>query len=132
MKTNKIVRLIFLGFVVWLVPFVISLGFFDKSGKLTIGYDLFKSIMIVISTVVGCYALIRYFKTISGNFRREAWLAGLTWLAINLILDLVILIPVAKMSYTEYFSSIGLRYLQIPIICLAAGVMLDRRALIKT
>jgi hypothetical protein len=130
MKSNKILRLLILGFVMWLVPFLVSFGFFDRSGKVNINYDLFKSIMIVVSSLVGGYALIRHFRTINGNFLREAWLAGMVWLVLNLVLDLIILIPIAKMSYAEYFNSIGVRYLQIPVICIAAGTLLERKRIV--
>lgn len=124
---NNFLRLGALGVLVWLVPFIIAFGFFDSSGKPAINDDLFKSIMIVISSVVGGYAIIRYFKSIQGNFMREAWRAGVVWLVINLALDLVILVPLAKMSYTEYFNSIGVVYLQIPVICVATGMLLDTK-----
>lgn len=132
MKANKVIRLLLLGFLIWLVPFITSFAFFDRTGKPMINYDLFKSIMIVISSLVGSYAIIRYFKNISGNFAKEAWIAGAVWLVMNLALDLIILVPFANMPYAEYFSSIGLRYLQIPIICLMAGMLLERKAVLKS
>lgn len=107
MKNNKIIRLLLLGFLIWLVPFITSFAFFDRSGKPMINYDLFKSMMIVISSLVGCYAIIRYFRNIRDSFRKEAWIAGVVWLAITLVLDLVVLVPFTRMSYQEYFHSIG-------------------------
>ena len=131
MKTNKILRLLLLGFLIWLIPFVTSFGFFDRSGKLSINYDLFKSIMIVISSLVGCYAIIRYYKSVHHNFAKEGMITGLVWLGINLLLDLIILIPMSEMPYPEYFNSIGLRYLQIPVICMAVGLLLERKLILK-
>ena len=129
---NKIVRLLMLGFVMWFVPFIVSFGFFDRSGKPNIDYDLFKSIMIVVSSTVGGYAMVRYFKTTTHNFFKEALIAGITWFVINVILDLVILFPMAKMQLPEYFNSIGIRYLQIPIVCVAIGALLERRSTLTT
>lgn len=128
---NKSIRLIVLGFLIWLIPFVISLGFFDSSGKSIINYDLFKSIMIVVSSFVSGYAIVKHFRAVAGNFTKEAWLAGIVWLVINLVLDLIVLIPIAKMSYADYFNSIGVRYLQIPIICIAAGMLLENKIITR-
>lgn len=124
---NKIIRLLVSGVLIWLIPFVVSFAFFDRSGKPIIDYDLFKSIMIVVSSVVGGYAIIRYFKVIAENFTKEAWIAGMAWLAVNLVLDLIVLVPYTKMPYADYFNSIGVRYLQIPAICVAAGILLERK-----
>jgi hypothetical protein len=65
-------------------------------------------------------------------FRRIApsWRAGLMlggfWLAINLALDLAVLVPFTKMPLALYFSDIGLRYLLIPIIATAMGIVASR------
>ena len=50
---NKTLTILLLGILIWLVPFVISMFFFDRSGQLTISEDLFKSIMIVVSSLIG-------------------------------------------------------------------------------
>lgn len=121
---NNFVRLLLLGLLVWVVPFVAAFGFYDSAGKLTTSHDLFKSSMIVIATFVAAFGLYRYFRKVNSDFMRQAWTAGLVWLTINLLLDAVILVPMVKMEYGYYFESIGLRYLQIPIQCVTAGKLL--------
>jgi hypothetical protein len=44
---------------------------------------------------------------------------GLLWLAINVGLDLLILVPLTKMSLPDYASEIALRYLVVPIMAVA-------------
>jgi hypothetical protein len=127
MKKNYIIRLLLTGTLIWVVPFVISFAFYDRSGKLNVNYDFFKSFMIVVSSLTSMYALARYFRSVNGNYLRKSLTAGIVWLIINLLLDMFILIPMAKMPLEDYFMAIGVRYLQIPIFCLTVGIILQER-----
>jgi uncharacterized membrane protein YpjA len=113
------------GFFTWLVPFVAGMFFYSKDGSLLIDIFLFKSIMVVIGALTGAAFLVLYFKKVKRNFLREGVSIGLIWLAINWILDLVVLLPLAKMSIAAYFAQIGLRYLAIPVFSIAIGMVLE-------
>ena len=125
---KKSIRLILFGVLIWIIPFVISFAFYDSAGKLTTSYDLFKSTMRIVSSLIGCYFLYRHFLPIREQFMKEGIVAGLVWLVINLILDVVVLVPMAKMEMNDYFVAIGLGYLQIPIICFMAGWILEQKS----
>jgi len=58
--------------------------------------------------------------------QRSGLALGCYWLAINLLLDLTVLVPLAKMSIVLYLYDIGLRYLLIPIISTAMGIVGSR------
>lgn len=116
------------GFLTWLIPFVLAFAFYTPDGKVWIGIDLFKSIMIVIASLVGSLLLVKYFKNVRNNYFQEGVIVGLVWLAINLVLDILILLPMSKMALGQYFSQIGLRYLMIPIISTAFGMVLNQSA----
>jgi hypothetical protein len=128
MNSKKIFKIVWMGLVIWLIPFVMAFGFYDRSGQLTVSYGLFKSLMIVIFSIVGCFAIVRYFKDIQKDFVKEGWIIGVAWLLINWLLDVCILVPMAKMSLTEYGTAIGLGYLQIPVICAAVGMLLQLKS----
>jgi hypothetical protein len=132
MIKNKILRLVSLGVVIWLVPFTISFGFYDSTGTLTVSYALFKCLMIVTSSLISSYALLRYYKFVRQEFLKVGVLTGLMWLAINILLDLAILVPMAKMSYSDYFLSIGLGYVQIPVICITVGLLQERQFIMNS
>ena len=51
-------------------------------------------------------------------------IVGLSWFAINLILDIFILIPLMKSNFTDYFMSIGLSYISIPVMSITMGYLL--------
>jgi len=121
---NKQLKNVFFGFLTWLIPFLLSFIFYSKEGVLSIDIFLFKSIMIVISGLIGVSLLILYFKDITKDYLIEGITVGFSWLIINLILDLLILIPMSGMMYLDYFSQIGLRYLIIPTISIGMGLVL--------
>lgn len=118
MKTNKTLRLTLLGLLTWIVPFVVSFIFYDRTGNLNVSYGLFKCVMVVVSSFIGMYALAYHLRYISSKLFREAVIAGLTWFFINIFLDIIILIPMSGMSYGQYLTTIGIGYLQIPVIVL--------------
>ena len=81
--------------------------------------------MIVVSSITGAVFLILYFKKVTKNYINEGLLVGLIWLAINWILDFIILVPMAKMDVATYFTQIGLRYLTIPVFSITVGLLLN-------
>jgi hypothetical protein len=111
----------------WLIPFAVSFLFYKPDGELVISYDLFKSIMIVLASITGCYFLFRYFKIVESDFILNGLIVGFSWFIINIILDTIILIPIMKVSFSNYFMSIGLRYTVIPAISISMGYLLDKK-----
>lgn len=124
---KKILRNVFYGLFVWLIPFVVSVFFYKGEGELTINIFLFKSIMIVTCSFTAAILLVSYFKHIDSGFLGEGITVGVAWLAISLLLDLLVLIPMSGMSVMDYFAQIGLRYLSIPAMTIAVGAALANR-----
>ncbi|MCQ6961633.1 hypothetical protein [Methanolobus chelungpuianus] len=124
---NKYLKNVAYGFLSWLVPFVASLLFYTREGELTIDISLFKSIMIVVGSVTAAFLLISYFKGIGAGYLKEGITLGLTWLFINLLLDLVVLVSMFGMPVGDYFTQIGLRYLIIPVMTITVGVALQNK-----
>jgi hypothetical protein len=120
MRTVFTFRTAWLGLLSWFVPFVVSCAFFDRHGHLLIDRPLFKSIMVVVGGGMGAWLLVVAFRRIAPSWRTGLML-GTYWLALNLVLDLAVLVPFTKMPLALYFSDIGLRYLLIPIFAVAMG-----------
>ena len=123
MKSIK--QTLLFGFLVWLIPFIIAITFYSRDGQPLIDIFLLKSIMIVAGSITGAIFLILYFKKVTKNYLREGLIVGLIWLAINWILDFIVLVPMAKMDIGTYFIQVGLRYLTIPIFSISIGFLLD-------
>jgi hypothetical protein len=125
--TNKIIaKNILLGFLSWLIPFAVSFLFYKPGGELIVAYSTFKSTIMVVGTISGCYLLFKYFEQVEGNFIKNGVAVGLSWFAINIIFDAVILIPMMKTTFAVYFMSIGLSYISIPILSITIGFLLNR------
>ena len=127
MTKQMIIKNLWLGFLSWLIPFIISFLFYRPGGELLVPYATFKSIITVVGALSGCYLLYRYFKYVDNNFIRNGVIVGLTWFMINLILDAIILIPIMKTTFTNYFMTIGISYFSIPVISTTMGFLLDRK-----
>lgn len=115
------------GFLVWLIPFVSAFFFYSPSGEIAVSEDLFKSIMIVISTFGGIAFLYLYFKNVSKQYFRNGIAVGIIWFIVNILLDIVILIPMSGMTYSEYMNQIGIRYLSIPLMAGGIGYILEKK-----
>lgn len=110
------------GLLSWALPFLASIPFYDRAGQLLIPQPLFKSLMVVIGGGVGCVLLVLSFRRIPPS-RKSGLAIGTLWLAINLILDVIVLLPMSGLGVGAYFQDIGLRYLLLPIIALAMGAV---------
>ena len=124
---KKYLKNILYGFLAWLIPFVISIFFFSSEGGLTIDVFLFKTIMIVVGSISVAFLLVFYFKHIMTNYVKEGIIVGIVWFAVNILLDIIILIPMTGMSIADYFPQIGLRYLVMPVMSVMVGVVLTNK-----
>ncbi len=118
-------RRLIAGFLTWLIPFIASVPFYDKSGTLLIDYVLFKSIMVVVGGVSAAILMVWFFRLVTKTFTREAVITGFVWLIMNWVLDLIVIVGVLRMSPITYTIEIGLGYLMIPAIVIAAGIIAD-------
>ena len=124
---KKYIRIIWYGLLAWLIPFVASFLFYSRKGELTIDIFLFKSIMIVVGSISAGILLIYYFKKVNIGYLKEGFIVGLIWLSINILLDLLVLIPMSGMSIANYFMQIGIRYIVIPVMSLMVGTVLSNK-----
>ncbi|WP_292463614.1 hypothetical protein [Methanolobus sp.] len=124
---NKYLKNLGYGFLSWLIPFLTSFLFYTREGKLTIDIFLFKSIMIVVGSTTAAFLLISYFRNIGADYLKEGIILGLAWFSINILLDLVVLVPMSGMSLGNYFAQIGLRYMVIPAMCITIGATLKNK-----
>ena len=123
---NKYLKIILLGVLVWLVPFVVSIFIYPLK---TAGNPLFESIMPLIITIMAISLSYIYLKNIKTFFIREGIIIGVIWLIINIIIDLALFLPTSpmQMSLTGYIEDIGITYLIIPTITIGMGYMAENK-----
>jgi len=124
-KMKSIKKALLYGFLVWLIPFIVSFLIFPLKSS---NRALWESIMPVVITISAVPFLILYFSKLQAHFLKEAVLLGIIWLAISLILDLLLFMEgPMKMSFADYMMDIGLTYLMIPTISIGFGCLLEKR-----
>jgi hypothetical protein len=127
-KVNKFLKIIFFGILAWLIPFLISVLFVDMEGNFIIPQTFFKSIMIVVGSLVAVMLAVKYYKSIKNDFVQEGIILGIIWFIISIALDLVMVFSnFFQMTVLEYFTDIGLRYLCIPIFTIGLGYALNQK-----
>ena len=128
---NQNLKLVLFGLLTWIIPFIAGFFFYSEEGQLTIDIFLFKSIMIVLSSFIGVILLVKYFETIKSYFLKSGMIVGFAWFAINILLDMLILLPMMGQDFGTYFAQIGIRYLNAPIIAIGMGYLLQKKKLKK-
>ena len=111
------------GFLTWLIPFIVSFLFFTPNGTPLIDITFFKSIMTVLGCLVGVLLLIQSFTKIKTNYLKESIKIGLIWFLMNIVLDLIFLLPLGKLTIMDYIIKIGIQYINIPIISIGMGYL---------
>ena len=107
-------RAVWLGLLVWLVPFVVSFALAPVRASWR---PLFESIMPVVVSAVVVACGLRYLRKAFRVSIGEGLALGILWLAISVLIDLPLMLsPPIRMPAVEYAADIGLTYLMMPII----------------
>lgn len=107
-----------LGFVVWLIPFIVSFAAFPLKESWR---SLFESIMPVTLALTVVPSALFYFRGGRAASVREGVLLGLLWLAMSVAIDLPLMLsPPMSFPLAEYAADIALTYLVMPVI--TAGI----------
>jgi hypothetical protein len=126
---KKVLKILGFGFLTWLVPFIAAFPLYSRDGIPLYDTLLTKNILFVVFALVLSFLLLMYFRRVDKNYLSEGVIVGATWLGINWLLDLLVIVPMAKMSIGDYATRIGLGYLLMPIICMAIGQALRVNAM---
>lgn len=118
-------RAVLLGFLVWLIPFVVSFAAFPLKES---SRSLFESIMPVTLSLTVVSLAVLYFRTVRTAFLREGVVVGLMWLAISVAIDLPLMLnPPLNYSLVEYGADIALTYLMMPVITVGIALAAAKR-----
>ena len=123
---NKYLKMGLFGFLVWMMPFLVSLLIFSfhESNR-----PLFESIMPLVLTITVVIFSILYFKKLEKDYLNESILIGIVWFVINIIIDLIMFLPDSpmQMSFVDYMMDIGITYLIIPTVVIGIGYLLEKK-----
>ena len=118
----RILKLIGYGFLVWLIPTLITsaLIVFPSIAYL---FDIVSALAIIISAALFSYL---YFKEVNINFIKEGIITGIVWLILSIVFDLImIIVGISTISLTSYALLVVPLYVIIPVITVSYGLHLD-------
>ncbi len=115
------------GFLIWLIPFVVSFFIFPLRSS---SRPLFESIMPVVLTSAVVFFTVRYLSKINREFVKEGIFIGIVWAVISLVIDLILFMPESQMQMTlsDYMMNIGITYLIILIIPLGSAYLMKKNS----
>lgn len=121
-------KIVWYGFLTWFIPFIASFPFVDpQTGEFIIDEIFFKSIMVVVGSLTGVIFIVRYFKDVTRDYVKVAFTIGAVWILMNWLLDLIFVsLGFFDMTYIEWFTQIGLRYVALFIYAVGAGYLLNQ------
>jgi hypothetical protein len=120
-------RVLLAGFASWLAPLLVSMGFFDREGNLTVAAGLFHAVMSVVLAGVVAWVMVWVGRAVP--LTAGAGLSiGLFWLALNLALDALVLLPLTGMGAGAWAEDVAPRYLAIPLLTAAIGATVSPRS----
>ncbi len=85
---NKYLKICLFGFLLWLIPFVVSILIFPLRVSQR---PLFESIMPVVIVIWTVFFSIMYLSGLKSDFQKAGAIIGLAWLFISIFLDLTLL-----------------------------------------
>lgn len=123
---NKYVKLVGFGFLIWLIPFLVSFVIFPLRNT---NRPLFESIMPVVLVLAVMIISVLYFKKIEKESLKEGLIAGVLWFVLSLVIDLMLFLPSSpmQMSFSDYMMDIGLTYLIILMIPIGIGALVNKK-----
>jgi hypothetical protein len=123
---NKIVKIILLGILLWLIPFLVSIPFWDiTTNQLKISLHWFDAIMAVTWAITFAIVACLYFSKLETGFAKEGWIVGFSWYIIVVLLDLFVLVYFFKMAIIEFYPLL-ITYLNTPVLAITIGHICQR------
>ncbi len=118
---NRTVKTVFLGLIVWVIPFLSSIFVWDmKTNAPSIDIAWFYALMGVTGAIGFSIAAYYQFKNVQRDSIKEGWITGIIWYVELILLDLIFLVGLFGMTMTAYYHLL-LTYLNPLILCVAIG-----------
>lgn len=120
---RKLLRFARFGFLSWLVAFGASVCLFPLKND---SEHLFETLMGVVLTICTVGLTLFYFRNIKADYLREGCQLGFAFVVCNLLFDWPMFAAgPMKMPLFHYLKDIGIAYVNMPIISIGVGFMLQ-------
>jgi hypothetical protein len=120
---NKNLKILNYGFLVWLIPSLVSVTSTFFSGAMNI-FEIISGVAIAVTVIVLSYL---YLNSLNANFIKEGVLIGVIWLIISIIIDVILIAAgISQLSLTSYAMYVAPLYIIIPAITIGLGLYMNR------
>ena len=116
-----------LGFLTWLIPFLIAIPFFNQDGELAADIFTFKATMSVVYSIISAFLIARVLKDEQTGFLQTGLILGIAWTTINILLDLIVLVGAFGNEPSMWFWQTGVGYFNMIPLALAMGWLLSQK-----
>ena len=124
---NKQFKRLLLGFLVWLIPFFASFFVWDiESNSPSVSMELFGSLMAFFWALGFSIAIYYWFKDKSNHSIRSGIETGLIWYVEMLFLDLIFLVLLFGMDFSNYLMMF-ITYSNTLLITSSIGFILSKK-----
>jgi hypothetical protein len=120
---NKNLKIVGYGFLVWLIPSLITvvLEFFSNVFLI---FEIISAAAIAITVITFSYL---YLKGINANFIKEGVLVGVIWLIISILLDLLMItVGITQIGLTSYAMYVAPLYIIILAVNIGLGAYMGQ------
>jgi len=118
---KKYLRILSLGFVVWVIPFIVSCLVWDTVANAPkCSVEWFYALMAFSGAIGFAIGAVSYFKDIKTDAVKESWIVGVIWYLELCALDLIVLVGAFGMSLSMYVHLL-LTYLNTLILTVTVG-----------
>ena len=116
-----------LGFLTWLIPFLIAIPFFNQDGELAADIFTFKATMSVVYSIISAFLIARVLNDEQTGFLQTGLILGIAWTTINILLDLIVLVGAFGNEPSMWFWQTGVGYFNMIPLALAMGWLLSQK-----
>jgi ABC-type iron transport system FetAB permease component len=88
--------------IIWIIPFLVSFGFYDKTGQLVGDYWVFKITMIAVLFLTTYFTFKNYYKESKLNWLRTSSFV----IGVQVFIDFLVLVLIFKMEIWFYTYSV--------------------------
>ncbi len=114
------------GLILWVIPYVTAIPLLSLRDSDQL---FFKTIMVVVGSLLGGVLSALYFRGVTSRFLREGLITSIVWMVVNWGLDMVALLPFTGHTIPRYAIEIGALYLAMAAPLVSIGYVLEQKLL---
>lgn len=122
MDLKNDLKIITFGFMVWLIPTIVTYITSFTSGLYL--FEIISALSIAITVIIFAYL---YFIDLDSHFIRDGIILGVIWIIISIVLDIIlVLLGITKLTLSQYLFYVAPIYIIIPAVTIGFGLYKDQ------